>query len=333
MAKIREILERGPSYSFEFSPPRTPEAEAQLERALVELEPLRPSFVSVTYGAGGSTRERTHEIVTRIHRETSMTSMAHLTCAAHTRDQMRDIVTRYRDAGIENILALRGDPPVDLDLPEGEFEYAIDLVELVRSLGDFSIGVAAHPEPHPRSPSLEADRQHTAEKLRAADFAITQFFFESRHYFDLVESVRALGVDKPVIPGIMPVLSVAGIKRMSQMQGSEFPAWLADKLHAVEDDAAAVRRVGIAEATRLCDELLAGGRAGPALLHAQLLEGDARDLRQPRPHAGLSLYGYGQTSPNWVESTILPVKPSPSCSARYTTAGTTASGVFQPVQS
>src|SRR5450631_1767158 len=218
MVKIREILGRGPSYSFEFSPPRTPEAEAQLERALVELEPLRPSFVSVTYGAGGSTRERTHEIVTRINRETSMTSMAHLTCAAHTRDKMREIVVRYRDAGIENILALRGDPPVDLDLPEGEFDFAIDLVEFIRELGDFSIAVAAHPEPHPRSASLEADRLHTAEKLRAADFAITQFFFESRHYFELVESVRALGVDKPILPGIMPVLSVAGIKRMTEMQ-------------------------------------------------------------------------------------------------------------------
>jgi methylenetetrahydrofolate reductase (NADPH) len=262
MAKIREILGRGPSYSFEFSPPRTPEAEAQLEKALVELEPLRPSFVSVTYGAGGSTRERTHEIVTRINQETSMTSMAHLTCAAHTRAQMREIVLRYGDAGIENILALRGDPPIDLDLPEGEFDYAIDLVEFIRSLGDFSIAVAAHPEPHPRSPSIEADRLHTAEKLRAADFAITQFFFESRHYFDLVESLSALGVDKPVIPGIMPVLSVAGIQRMSQMQGSEFPAWLADKLHAVEEDPAEVRRVGIEEATRLCDELLAGGAPG-----------------------------------------------------------------------
>src|SRR4029079_4255288 len=142
--------------------------------------------------------ERKIEIVTRVHRETSMVSMAHLTCAAHTRDQMREIVTKYGEAGIENILALRGDPPVDLDLPEGEFEYALPLVELVRSLGDFSIGVAAHPEPHPRSPSIEADRLHTAEKLRAADFAITQFFFEARHYFDLLASVRALRGDKTI---------------------------------------------------------------------------------------------------------------------------------------
>jgi methylenetetrahydrofolate reductase (NADPH) len=260
--KIREILGAGPSYSFEFGPPRTPEAEAQLERALIELEPLHPSFVSVTYGAGGSTRERTYEIVTRINRDTSMTSMAHLTCAAHTRDQVRDIVTGNGAAGIENLLALRGDPPADLDLPVTEFDYAIDLVDFIRTLGDFSIGVAAHPEPHPRSPSLEADRKHTAEKLRAADFAITQFFFDARHYFDLVESLHAQGVDKPVIPGIMPVLSVAGITRMTELQGSEFPAWLSDRLHAVADDPAAVRAIGIEEATRLCQELLAGGAPG-----------------------------------------------------------------------
>jgi methylenetetrahydrofolate reductase (NADPH) len=262
MAKIREILGRGPSYSFEFGPPKNPDAEAQLERALIELEPLRPSFVSVTYGAGGSTRERTYDIVTRINRETSMTSMAHLTCAAHTRAQIRDIVSGYGAAGIENILALRGDPPADLDLPESEFDYAIELVELIRTMGDFSIGVAAHPEPHPRSRSLAADREHTAEKLRAADFAITQFFFEARHYFELVESLGALGVDKPVIPGVMPVLSLGGITRMSELQGSEFPAWFADKLNAVADDPAAVRAIGIEEATRLCDELLAGGAPG-----------------------------------------------------------------------
>jgi methylenetetrahydrofolate reductase (NADPH) len=282
--KIGEILSGGPSYSFEFGPPRTPEAEAQLERALVELEPLRPSFVSVTYGAGGSTRERTYDIVTRINRETSMTSMAHLTCAAHTRDQIRDIVSGYGEAGIENILALRGDPPADLDLPVSEFDYAIDLVELIRGLGDFSIGVAAHPEPHPRSPSLEADRSHTAEKLRAADFAITQFFFEARHYFDLVDSLRRLGVDKPVIPGIMPVLSLAGVTRMSQLQGSEFPAWLAEKLHAVADDPQAVRAIGIDEATKLCAELLEGGAPG---LHFYTLN-FSRATREIWANLGLS---------------------------------------------
>ena len=262
MVKISDILRQGRSISFEFFPPKTEEAEATLERTLHELEPLAPSYVSVTYGAGGTTRERTHDIVTRINRETGMTAMAHLTCAAHTRAELQEIVTRYGGAGIENVLALGGDPPKDLDLPPGELQHAIDLVHLIRGVGEFTVGVAAHPEPHPRSPTLESDRRYTAEKLAEADFAITQFFFDAAHYFDLVDSLRALGVDKPVIPGIMPVLSIAGIKRMAEMQGSEFPAWLSDKLHAVEDDPDAVRRVGITEATKLCRELLDGGAPG-----------------------------------------------------------------------
>jgi methylenetetrahydrofolate reductase (NADH) len=263
MAKISDILARGGrTVSFEFFPPRTPEAEATLEQTLLDLEPLNPSYVSVTYGAGGTTRERTHDIVARINRETSMTAMAHLTCAAHTREQLVEIVTRYRDAGIENILALAGDPPKDLDLPPTELHYAVELVHLIREIGDFCVGVAAHPEPHPRSPSIESDRRFTAEKVAAADFAITQFFFEARHYFDLVSSLHALGVDKPVIPGIMPVTSIAGTKRMAEMQGSEFPEWLMQKLKAVEDDPDAVRRVGIEAATNLCRDLLDGGAPG-----------------------------------------------------------------------
>jgi methylenetetrahydrofolate reductase (NADPH) len=260
--KIHEILREGTTYSFEFSPPRDDQMEAVLERTLRRLEPLHPSFVSVTYGAGGSTRERTHELVVEINRDTSMTAMAHLTCAAHTRAELVDIVTRYRDAGIENLLALGGDPPRDLDLPRGELSYAIELVRLAREIGEFSIGVAAHPEPHPRSPSLVADRRHTAEKLREADFAITQFFFDASHYFRLVDSLRALGVDKPVIAGIMPVTSLRLVTRMAELQGSEFPAWLAEKLEAVGDDPAAVRQVGVEEATKLCRTLLDGGVPG-----------------------------------------------------------------------
>lgn len=260
--KISDILKTGPSFSFEFFPPRDEKMEGVLAQTLRDLEPLQPSYVSVTYGAGGTTRERTHDLVVGINRDTTMTAMAHLTCAAHTRAELVEIVTRYRDAGVDNILALGGDPPKDLDLPPGELHYAVELVELVRGVGDFSVGVAAHPEPHPRSPSRESDRRHTAEKLRAADFAITQFFFDPAHYFDLVESVRALGVDKPVIAGIMPATSLASIKRMSELQGSEFPPWLADKLRAVGDDPAAVRAVGIEEATKLCSELLAGGAPG-----------------------------------------------------------------------
>jgi len=260
--KIADILARGPSYSFEFFPPRTPAAELALTAALEELEPLGPSYVSVTYGAGGSTREKTHEIVTGILRQTQMTPMAHLTCVGHTREQLEEIVARYGDSGIENILALGGDPPPDVDLPRGELEHAVDLVHLVRGIGDFSVGVAAHPEPHPRSPSRESDRLHTAQKLAAADFAITQFFFDAEHYFDLVESLRGHGVDKPVIPGIMPATTIGSIKRMSQLQGSEFPRWLADKLEAVADDPDAVFAVGVEEATKLARSLIDGGAPG-----------------------------------------------------------------------
>jgi methylenetetrahydrofolate reductase (NADPH) len=212
-----------------------------------------------------------------------MTAMAHLCCAAHTRVQLEEIVTRYGTSGVENILALGGDPPKDLDLPPGELSYAVELVRIARGLGDFCIGVAAHPEPHPRSHSLVTDRQHTAEKLAEADFAVTQFFFEARHYFELVESLRALGVDKPVIPGIMPVLSIAGTKRMTELQGSEFPEWFAEKLRPVEDDPAAVRRIGIEESSKLCQELLDGGAPG---LHFYTLN---RSLATREIYANLGL--------------------------------------------
>jgi methylenetetrahydrofolate reductase (NADPH) len=260
--KIAEILARGPSFSFEFFPPRTPAAEGALAQALEELEPLGPSYVSVTYGAGGSTRDKTHDIVTGIMRDTSMTPMAHLTCVGHSRAELEEIVTRYREAGIENILALGGDPPPDADLPPSDLDYAVELVHLIREVGDFSVGVAAHPEPHPRSDSRESDRRHTAAKLAEADFAITQFFFDAEHYFDLVNTLADLGVDKPVIPGIMPATTIGSIKRMSQLQGSEFPRWLADKLEAVADDPDAVFQVGVDEATKLSRALLDGGAPG-----------------------------------------------------------------------
>ncbi|MGH9025981.1 MAG: methylenetetrahydrofolate reductase [Acidimicrobiia bacterium] len=262
MPKVDEILARGPSFSFEFFPPQTPEGERLLEQALRDLEPLAPSYVSVTYRLGGVTRELTHQIVVGINRNTSMTAMAHLTCVAHTRDELSEIVTRYRDAGVDNILALGGDPPPDGSLAPGELIHAIELVELVRTIGDFSVGVAAHPEPHPKSPDKASDRARTAAKLEAADFAITQFFFEAGHYFDLVDGLRAHGIDKPVIPGIMPVTNLKSIKRMAELQGSEFPEWLAAKLYAVGDDPEAVRRVGVEEATKLSATLLEGGAPG-----------------------------------------------------------------------
>ncbi len=215
MAKIAQILATGPSSSFEFFPPKTPQAEAQLEEALLELEPLHPSFVSVTYGAGGSTRERTHDLVVRINRETSMTAMAHLTCAAHQRTELVEIVTKYRDASVENILALGGDPPKELNLPPGDLAHAIELVELVRGIGEFSVGVAVHPEGHPSSTDRTADRRRQAEKLAGADFGISQFFFDADVWFEFLGDLDALGVTTPVIPGIMPVTSVKSVKRMS----------------------------------------------------------------------------------------------------------------------
>jgi len=260
--KISDALARGRTVSFEFFPPGTDEAAATLEDTLGELAVLEPSYVSVTYGAGGTTRDRTHDLVVRINRDLALTAMAHLTCATHARADLEEIVGRYRDAGVENILALGGDPPRELGLPPGELAHAIDLVRLVRGIGDFCVGVAAHPEPHPASESVESDRRFTAEKLAEADFAITQFFFEARHYFELVDALAALGVDRPVIPGIMPVLSVGGIKRMAELQGSEFPSWFTALLAPHADDPASVRRIGIEQATALCAELLEGGVPG-----------------------------------------------------------------------
>ena len=263
MAKIADLLAAGRTYSFEFFPPKTDDAERALEKALIELEPLGPSFVSVTYGAGGSTRERTHDIVVRINRETSMTAMAHLTCAGHARSELEDIVTGYRDDGVENILALAGDPPLDAGAPEGDFRYALELVELVRSIGPFSIGVAAHPELHPRSNrDREHDRDHLAAKLKAADFGVTQFFFHADDYLSMVEDLAARGVTKPVVPGIMPVTNVSSIARMAKLSGADFPADLAARVEAVADDPEEVRRIGVEVATELCQDLLDEGAPG-----------------------------------------------------------------------
>src|SRR5438045_255941 len=259
MTQIADFLAAGPSHSFEFFPPKTPAAEQQLEETLRDLEPLQPTFVSVTYGAGGTTREMTHAIVTRINRETSLTAMAHLTCAAHSREELTEIVTRYEGAGIRNILALRGDPPKDLNLPPGELAHATDLVDLVRGAGDFSVGVAVHPEGHPASTDRATDRRRQAEKLARADFGISQFFFEADVWFEFLADLRELGVTTRVIPGIMPVLHIKSAKRMAEMSGADFPRVLEDRLRAVEHDEDAMRAVGIAAATELCRELAAGG--------------------------------------------------------------------------
>jgi methylenetetrahydrofolate reductase (NADPH) len=259
MVKIADVVAAGPSYSFEFFTPKTPAAEATLEQTLVDLEPLHPSFVSVTYGAGGSTREKTHELVVRINRETSLTAMAHLTCAAHTRAELSTIVGRYNDAGVENILALGGDPPKELNLPAGELAHADELIALVREHGDFSVGVAVHPEGHPASTDPADDRRRQADKLAQAQFGLSQFFFEPDVWFAFLDDLRDHGVTTPVIPGIMPVLNVKSVKRMAEMSGAAFPRSLEDRLRKHEDDPDAMHAVGVEAATELCQALMEGG--------------------------------------------------------------------------
>ena len=265
---VRDLIaEGGKSYSFEFFPPKTDAGEAELWQAIRQLEPLNPTFVSVTYGAGGSTRDRTLRIVERIATETTLTPVAHLTCVGASRYDLRNVIGAIADAGIRNVLALRGDPPGGADQewephPEG-LSYAEDLVRLLRELGDFCVGVAAFPEGHRESPDRETDAKYLAQKVSAgADFVVTQFFFHAVDYFSLVDRVRALGCDVPVIPGVMPVTNVAQIERMALLSGADFPADLAERLRAVADDPIAVRRIGVEVATDLCRELLAGGAPG-----------------------------------------------------------------------
>ena len=262
MARITELLARGRTFSFEFFPPKTDAAQLSLGRTIAELETLHPSFVSVTYGAGGSTRERTRDLVTWMRRETSISPMAHLTCVGHTRGDIEEILQAYTEAGVENILALGGDPPTDpADVRPSDYRFASDLVNELQAAGQFSIGVAAHPEVHPRSTSRSDDRKFLAEKLRTADFAITQFFFEVEHYVCLVEELAALGINKPVIPGIMPVTNKSQVQRMAEMSGAAFPQDLAHRLAKV-DDPEEVRRIGVEAATELCAQLLDAGAPG-----------------------------------------------------------------------
>ncbi|CAB5119828.1 unannotated protein [freshwater metagenome] len=261
MARISDLIAAGRTYSFEFFPPQTQAAQMSLGRAIAELSPLAPSFVSVTYGAGGSTRERTREVVTWVRKETDITPMAHLTCQGHRRSEIKEILDNYADAGVENILALGGDVPLDGEVQPSDYTFASDLLDDVLADGRFSVGVAAHPEHHPRSPDRATDRRYLAAKLGSSDFAITQFFFEVDVYVRMVDELRALGVDKPVLPGIMPVTNKSQILRMAAMSGAAFPEWLAQRLEAFEDPED-IRRVGVEAATELGQALLDAGAPG-----------------------------------------------------------------------
>src|SRR5581483_6727348 len=262
MAKIADLLAAGPTYSFEFMPPKTPEMLRELEKTLQQLEPLQPSFCSVTYGAGESTRSHTKDAVMHIHHDTSMVAMPHLTCVGQTRAEIRELLESYRDAGLENVLALAGDPPHD-GIDPGEFTYAVELIELAREIGEFSVGVSAFPEVHPKSPDRASDRRFLAAKLELADLGITQFFWTVDHYFRMVDELEALGCTTPVIPSVFPIVNVAGAKRFSSVNGTEFPQWLADRIDPLADEPEELRKVGVEIATDLAQQLL--DRGVPAL--------------------------------------------------------------------
>ena len=268
---IRDILDDPrPSMSFEFFPPRQESAWEGLYQTIRELEPLGPSFVSVTYGAGGSTREMTHDLVVRIKETTAIPPVPHLTCVGHSRDEVRAILERYAAAGVSNILALRGDPPQDqpnYDWSQGDFKHAADLVAFIREFNEsgahpekrgFGIGVAGFPEGHPDTPNRMAELDHLKAKVdEGADYICTQLFFDNHDFLDFRDRCRLSGIDIPIIAGLMPVTSVSGMKRMAELAaGARYPAKLMRALERANGDSEAVSRIGIHYAAEQCANLL-----------------------------------------------------------------------------
>ncbi len=310
---VRDIFDRGETtFSFEFFPPKTAKSAEALYQTIADLEALRPSFVSVTYGAGGSTRDLTHDLVLRIKRETSLDPIPHLTCVCHSEDDIAQIVGRYAAEGVSNILALGGDPPRDLagyDRSKDAFQHASDLVRFIRSFNEggqhgdargFGIGVAGFPEGHPGTPNRIVEMDYFKAKIDAgADYICTQLFFDNRDLYDFRERCELAGIDVPIVAGIMPVSTVAGMKRMAQLAaGARFPAGL---LRAVEratkgstnddDQAEAVKRVGVHWATEQCRDLLDNNVAG---IHFYTLNrSDA--TRQIYENLGLAAAGTNST--------------------------------------
>jgi methylenetetrahydrofolate reductase (NADPH) len=265
--RIDKLLQDdGPVFSFEFFPPKTEQGERNLSAALGELGELEPSFVSVTYGAGGTTRERTIAIVKQIKRHYGLEAMAHFTCVGATVAQLRATLDEMAAAGIENVLALRGDPPAGEEVwsrTAGGLEYSSELVALIRADYPFTIGAACFPETHIHASGPAEDLEHLAEKVRAGvDFLITQLFFDNSLYFDFVARARAVGIEVPIIPGILPITHVGQVERMSRMCGASIPAGLRRELRLRESQEEAVLDFGVAYATLQCAELLAGGAPG-----------------------------------------------------------------------
>jgi methylenetetrahydrofolate reductase (NADPH) len=264
MAKIRDLLDQGRTISYEFFPPKTPVGVENLHRTVAELAPTNPSFMSVTYGAGGSTRDLTAELVIGMNADYDFPVMAHLTCMGHTSDQVKQLLDQYAESGVDNILALAGDPPADGSDPGGDFEHACELVDLIRGHGaDFCIGVATQPELHPRSPDAESDRRYLAEKLAMADFGITNFFFDPNDHLLMVEELADLGCETPVLPGLMLFRNLGGLVRMSAMNGSKVPnPEIMERLEEAGDDESAVVDIAVELTTLVCERLLAAGVPG-----------------------------------------------------------------------
>jgi methylenetetrahydrofolate reductase (NADPH) len=264
---ISELLNAGPTFSFEFMPPKTEEMERQLWQAIRDLERLRPSFVSITYGAGGSTRDTTVSATERVATDTTLLPMAHLTAVNHSVAELRHVIGRLAAVGVSNILAVRGDPPGNpmgdwVQHPEG-VPFAEQLVRLIRESGDFCVGVAAFPFKHPRSPDIATDTANFVRKCRAgAHFAITQMFFDVDDYLRLRDRVVTAGGDLPILAGVMPVTRISTIERSEQLSGAPFPRALAAQFERVADDPAAVRQLGIDQATLLCSRLIDEGVPG-----------------------------------------------------------------------
>lgn len=265
--KIRDIFPyKKRTFSFEFFPPKTKKAAKTLYDTVQDLQFLNPDYVSVTYGAGGTTRQRTIELVKKLQKEQNFNVMAHFTCVGHTKEELREIISQMKESGVENILALRGDPPEGETVfkpVEGGLSHANELVSLIKDIGDFCVGVAGNPEGHPESPNLDKDIENLKRKVDAgADFIVTQLFYDNHHYFDFVERCGKAGVNCRIVPGVMPIMNLKQVEFITKMCGATLPSGLLSRLEKYRDDPKITAHIGLEHANRQCQWLLQDGAPG-----------------------------------------------------------------------